>query len=600
MKKLLFLIFATIFVSPAIAQKADNRLKGLDSELNKVLETWHTPGFAVAIVEKDKIIYARGFGYSDYEKRVPVTPNTLFAIGSCTKAFTSSLLGILNSESKLSFDDSPAKYIPYLEFYNDEMNNSITIKDMMCHRTGLPRHDYSWYLFPTDSKDSLLQRIKFQEPFAGVRERWYYNNFMYLAQGVIAEKITGKSWEDNVREKIFDPLGMTRSNLSIDELLNSKDIATGYELEDDSIIKKMDYYHIAGMSPAGSINSSVNEMSNWLVTWINNGKFKGNEILPASYISQAISSQMVVTGALPDKENPDIYLSNYGFAWLVTSYKGHYRVEHGGNIDGFSANASFFPADSIGIVVLVNQNASLVPSIVRNIISDKVLKLEATDWNKKLKEQQQKALKDQEEAMKTKQSNRKSGTKPSHILQEYTGTFSNPGYGDFKISVERDSLFASFKLTKMWLRHFHYDIFEPFEVEETGIDTTASLQLKFNFRSDDAGEISGVEMKVEAMLDPINFKRTPDKVDIDKETLEKFAGEYEIAGTIARIYMKGDETLYLFITGQPEYELLATGSNRFSIKILEGFKIEFIEDSEGTVTELMFIQPNGTFTAKRK
>ncbi|MEA1896630.1 MAG: serine hydrolase [Bacteroidota bacterium] len=604
MKKALGLVFAIVLTSSIVAQKRDQdlskRLKNVDKELIEVLETWKAAGFAVAVVEKNKIIYARGFGYRDFENKIPVTPNTLFAIGSCTKAFTASLLGLLQSENKISFDESPGKYIPEFEFFNQEMNNSISIKDLMSHRTGLPRHDYSWYIFPSNSKDSLLQRVAFQEPFTGVREKWYYNNFMFLAQGVITEKITGQSWEENVREKLFVPLEMKRSNLSITGLKTGEDVAFGYELKNDSIIQKMDYYNIAGMSPAGSINSSVNEMSNWLITWINKGKFKDIEIIPASFVDQAISSQMVVSGALPGKENPGLHLSNYGYGWGISSYKGHYRVEHGGAIDGFTASTCFFPSDSIGIVVLTNQNGSSVPPIVRNIIADRVLKVSVTDWNKDLKKQRDKTIKNQKEAKLTATSNRKSGTKTSHIIEEFTGTYSHPGYGSFDLKVERDSLFAQFPIMKMWLRHYHYDVFEPFEVKESGIDTTETSELRINFNTNDAGEISSLKVKFEAALDPIEFKRTPNEIVVDKEILETYVGEYELSGMIARVYLKADETLYLFVPGQPEYELLATGLHRFSIKSLEGFKLEFIEGEKKAITEVLFIQPNGTFKAIRK
>ena len=245
MKRLTLLLLFSAFTLNSFAQKQkpDNRFEGLDSELNKVLETWNAAGFAVAVVEKDKIIYSKGFGYKDYENKIPVTPNTLFAIGSSSKAFTSGLLGVLREEGKLSFDDSPIKHIPELRFYNSEMNNLITIKDIMTHRTGLPRHDLSWYFFTTQSRDSLMQRIQYQEPFAKVRAQWYYNNFMFLTQGVIAERITGKSWEENLQEKFFDPLEMKTSNAVIDGLKNGKDASFGYEVKNDSIIKEWIIMH---------------------------------------------------------------------------------------------------------------------------------------------------------------------------------------------------------------------------------------------------------------------------------------------------------------------------------------------------------------------
>ena len=204
---------------------------------------------------------------------------------------------------------------------------------------------------------------------------------MFLLQGMITEKITGKSWEENVKEKIFTPLGMNNSNFSIHTLEKINDASLGYTVFKDSIIKKTDYYDINAMGPAGSINSSVNEMANWVITWINGGKFNGKEILPSAYVTQATSSQMVAAPGFPDKEIPDAQFSNYGLGWFLISYRGHYRVEHGGNIDGFSASTSFFPTDSIGIIVLSNQNGSALPGIVRNMIADRLLGLKKIDWN---------------------------------------------------------------------------------------------------------------------------------------------------------------------------------------------------------------------------
>ena len=196
-----FLIAALITFLSFVSAQTDKRLKGIEKEFNSVLESTKAPGFAVAIVEGDKVIYAKGFGYADYENKIPADANTLFAIGSSTKAFTSALLGILREDGKLSLDDSPIKYVPDLRFYNNEMNSNIIIKDLMRHSTGLPRHDGAWYFFPSHDKDSLVARMQYQEPFTGVRQQWYYNNFGFLLQGVITEKITGESWEKNIEDK---------------------------------------------------------------------------------------------------------------------------------------------------------------------------------------------------------------------------------------------------------------------------------------------------------------------------------------------------------------------------------------------------------------
>jgi CubicO group peptidase (beta-lactamase class C family) len=164
----------------------------LDAAFEKVLTDWKAAGFAVAVVEKNKIIYSKGFGYRDLEKKLPVTPNTLFAIGSCTKAFTSSLIGLLQKEGKVEFDKPAHTYLNTLRFYNDEMNNGITLRDMMSHRTGLPRHDYSWYYFSTSSRDSIMQRIQYQQPTFPVRNKWQYNNFMFWRRAALLKGLPAK------------------------------------------------------------------------------------------------------------------------------------------------------------------------------------------------------------------------------------------------------------------------------------------------------------------------------------------------------------------------------------------------------------------------
>jgi CubicO group peptidase (beta-lactamase class C family) len=597
-----FLVFSFFLLVQAQAQhdKPDKRFSGLDTSFQRILKDWHAAGFAVAVVEKNKLVYSMGVGYKDYENKLPVTPNTLFAIGSCTKAFTASLLGLLNKEEKVDFDKPVRDYLPELKFYNDDMTDHITLRDMMCHRTGLPRHDFSWYFFPTQSRDSLLERIRFMEPSAGLREKWQYNNFMFMLQGLVVERITTKPWEENIRQRIFLPTGMNNSDLSIDEMTKSPDVSLGYDVKKDSIIHKTDYYHIEAMAPAGSINSSVSDMSKWVITWINGGKLNGKEILPASYVAQALSSQMVVAGSLPDKEKPDIFLSNYGFGWVISSYRGHYRAEHGGNINGFSASTCLFPADSIGIIVLCNQDGSSVPSVVRNIIADRMLNIKYIDWQTDLKKASDKAKTSQRELQKSKTSNRKNDTQLSHPLKEFEGIYSNKAYGSFELSVIKDSLFAFSGTHTWWLRHHHYDVFEPFDKDpKDGIDTTAESDL-IQFQMNNAGDLEGFSMSVEPALKAMVFSRAPKLREISKDSLEKFTGEYTLGPQTFKVYLKSEKTLILSVTGQPEYDLVPADKNKFLIKQLSGFTIQFNENEQGQVIELLAIQPNGTFKATRK
>ena len=600
MKRLLILLLSTSFLT-ANAQKAksDKRFEGLDTAFARVLSEWKAAGFAVAVVDKNKVVYSKGFGYSDYENKVPATTNSVFAIGSCTKAFTASLLGILQSEKKVDFDAPVRQYLPELFFYNNELNDHVTLRDMMSHRTGLPRHDFSWYLFQSHSMDTLIKRIKYQEPTVALRQKWQYNNFMYMLQGAVAQQLTGKSWEENIREKIFKPLGMSGSDVSLAEWKRDKNAAKGYTVKDEKI-HRLPYYDIAAMAPAGSINSSVEDMAKWVTTWINGGKYQGKEVLPAAYIQDAMSSQMVINSGLPNMKHPDNYLSNYGLGWGLSSYRGHYRVEHGGNIDGFSASTSFFPTDSVGIVVLCNQDGSPIPSVVRNMLADRMLKLKLNDWQSEIKAASDTAKKQAKDIEKNMVSKQVKNTLPSHSLKDYTGTYTHPGYGSFTISLVKDSLKVRAGVKNLWLKHYHYDVFQPYEIDaETGIDTGASMVPKFRFGMTNDGEIANVNVQLEGGLDPFVFEREPATVTISADSLEKYVGEYTLSGLIIKIFVR-DGTLMMFVPGQPEYELLPLSDDRFSLKTLTGYTVQFNKDASSKIIELLAQQPNGTFKAVKK
>ncbi len=596
---LLILLLITALTTGIFAQKpTDKRLAGLDTLVNRLLKEWHAPGVGIAVVEKNKVVYAGGFGFRDYENQIPADGNTLFAIGSCTKAFTSAILGKLQQEGKLQWDEKVKTYLPEVAFYNEHLTNKITVRDLTCHRTGIPRHDYSWYLNPT-TRDSLVLRIRHHENFAELRDKWYYNNFMFLLQGVIAEKITGDTWERNVQKHFFEPLGMKTSNFTLWDGKHAN-AAKGYEVGKNDVIKKLDYYQIEGMGPAGSIFSSPSEMANWVIMWINGGKFNGQEVLSAAVVREAMSSQMVVNADLPTAENPDVQFANYGMGWFLQSYRGHYMVQHGGNIDGFSAMTAFYPADSLGIVVLVNQNRSVLPGMIRNYIADRMLKLPYRDWHQQRKKAMDEAKAAAKSVTTSDSLNRKQGTRPSHLMAEYAGLYEHPGYGEFRVSVRNDSLIMSFRNEKAdaWLEHYHYEIFRPKTLGSDLDEDPSTLRVRFdiNLRGDiESATLFGIEPAIEKVV----FKKKPMEVAISAADLDKYVGEYELPGIAAKIYKKSDK-LYLFVPGQPEYETLPVGNHEFKLKILEGYSIRFELNDHQQVTAVNFIQPNGTFRAKKK
>ncbi|TAL44003.1 MAG: serine hydrolase [Chitinophagaceae bacterium] len=586
---LLFVSFISLSQPPT-----DKRLAGLDTLAARVLKDWHAAGVSIAVVEKGKVVYTGGFGFRDLDKKLPVTENTQFAIGSCTKAFTASMLGMLQSEGKVDIDKPVRNYLPELKFQNEYTNDHCTLRDMMCHRTGLPRHDLSWYA-SWAGRNELLERIQYMEPTAELRAKWQYNNFMFLAQGVVIEKITGKSWEENLKERILKPLGMDNTNLSTTDMEKSADHSLAFATKDSSI-KAISYRNIDAMGPAGSINSTAKDMAKWLITWINNGKYNGKEIFPSQYRNDAITIQMATGGGLPGAENPDIHISGYGFGWGIRSYRGHYSVEHGGGIDGFISSTGFFPSDSIGIFVVSNQGQPV--AAIRNFIADRMLKLPYRDWNKLQLEATKKAKDAAKAVVKNDSLVHKFNTKPSQDLKNYTGKYSNPGYGSIEIMLKDGGLVSKFNNIDIRLDHYHYDQFNAVILDPALAD---SEPIRLSFHIDEKGEIKRLTAPFEAGTKDIEFTKESKVIDIKQSDLEKYVGEYELApGAVAKFYIKGEKTLYAFIEGQPEYELVAVDKNKFDLKILNGYSVQFEENAKGEITAASFIQPNGTFKAKRK
>ncbi|PVH26204.1 serine hydrolase [Sphingobacterium corticibacter] len=564
----------------------------IDSLLEKVRADYQVAGFSVAVVHKDSLLYSKGYGYRNDEEKLPATPQTLYAIGSSTKAFTAGLVGKLFGDS-LSLDDKITQHLPELRF-QDGRESQVTVRDLMAHRTGLSRYDLSWYLFNTDARDSLLARVQYMKPTADLRSTWLYNNFMYLAQGMIAEKRTGKSWEDNIRTHFLKPLDMTQTNLGIADMSNNKNASRGYTVDDDKKIEYMPYYNINGMGPAGSINSSVVEMANWLKVWLNEGKYNNTQILPAKYVQEAMSSQMVIAAALPSTKQTDVHLKNYGLGWMIGSYRGHYQVEHGGNIDGFSASISFFPSDSLGIVVLTNQNGSEVPSVVRNLISDQLLGLAYVNWNRRGVQQDsaEMAIKPLEDDLKQVK-----GTKPSHLLADYVGQYHHPAYGQFEIRFENGVLKTHLATKEHHLEHYHYDTFALRELstnKEKKQDDDEAQKITFHTGFD--GDIKSAQLD---LPESFEFTRKVSAKEVSPKDLEAYLGQYAVGNMKITITVK-DNVIYMDVPGQKNYETIAQGNHNFKIKDLAGFAIRFeLDESTGKASTLYAIQPNGTFAAKR-
>ncbi len=571
--------------APRAKVSLSEKLQQIRAFIDSTRKSWKVPGVAVAIVKNDRVILAQGFGLRDVKSQQPVTENTLFAIGSCTKAFTTLALGMLADDGVLNWDKPVREYLPDFELKDPFASEHMTPRDLVTHRSGLPRHDMLWY-GANFSREELFHRLKYLEPSKEFRTAFQYQNLMFMTAGLLVGRLAGSTWEAFVKSRIFQPLGMLNSNFSVAVMQRQKDFALPYRKEKNEV-KRIPFRNIDVMGPAGSINSSVKEMANWMLLHLNGGRFHGNRLISESQLKQMHTPQMVI--GRPN-EYPEALYTAYGLGWFVQSYRGHERVFHGGNIDGFSALVSLLPRDRLGVVVLCNLDATPYPSLVAYYVSDLLLGLEPVDWNTRLKMKVAQA--EQIEKNKAKEELiRKKDTRPSHPLREYTGEYEHPAYGVITVSLKDGHLQAIFHSFTAELQHWHFDVFRFMNDE---------LQNpKIQFLSNELGDIDRLSVQLEPTVAPAVFKRRPEAKWSRIDYLQQFVGEYSLQGVTVKVQLKG-KTLTINIAGQQEYKLEPTRRLQFNLKGLEGYRVQFEQDEKQNIRAAIFIQPNGIFRAERK
>lgn len=457
------------------------------------------PGMAIAVVKDGKVILAKGYGYRNVKKKLPVTPDTLFAIGSCTKAFTATLLGMLADDGKLDWETPVRDYLPEFKLKDPVAGQLLNTVDLLTHRSGIPRHDMSWYNSSCTRLD-LVKRLRHLDSSKTFRSTFQYNNFMFLSAGVLAERLGNASWEELMRKRLLEPLGMTASNFSVTSSQKTQNHALPYSKIDEKLTQ-IPFRNIDTVGPAGSINSSVNDMTHWLLLNLGKGKYKEKQLVKKATMAKIHAPQMVTGRPLP--EDPEQFYLFYGLGWGVTSYRGHVVLRHGGGIDGFLADVLFLPRDNTGIVILTNSDSgSPFSSIVINHVMDRVLGLKPLPWAGRLKKRLEKFRKQAEDRKKKQDKDRKTGTTPSHALSDYEGLYENPGYGVLTVKKEGKGLTVSLNDISYNAGHYHYDMFRL---------THKLFQQSYmaRFETGKKGDVQHIHVNFEASVNDIRFTRKP-------------------------------------------------------------------------------------------
>ncbi len=455
----LLAFFGLAVALPAAAQRPRSfaDLRGFDEWAVATMAEWHIPGMAIGVVRDGQVVVAKGYGFRDVEGREPVTSRTVMGIGSNSKSFTVVLMGMLVDEKKLDWDTPVRTYLPDFRMWDEFATREMTPKDLVTHRSGLPRHDNVWYGRPF-SREELYQRLRYLEPTASFRSRYQYQNLMFMTAGYLVEKVTGRGWDELVRDRIFLPLGMLRSNTTVRETPGAGDFAFPYTWRNDSLIR-LPFRNIDPVGPAGSINSSIDDMLKYVQFRIDQGQYGGRRLL-AQTTEKLIQSPQMATGASVD--HLELGHAAYGLGLGVSTYRGFKLVSHGGGIDGYISAMSWLPEERIGIVVLTNLSGNNpVPTLVMRTLYDRLLGAPAVDWVARQREADARARERQERTRQERLAERQEGTKPSHAPAGYAGTYEHPGYGTLVIEAAAGvDLTATLAPHQARLTHFHFDVWE--------------------------------------------------------------------------------------------------------------------------------------------
>jgi CubicO group peptidase (beta-lactamase class C family) len=502
----LALLLLLLILSPTLlAQTLEERLKEIDEYASKAGQDWKVPGFALAIVKDDRIVFVKGYGVRELGKPEPVDKDTLFAIASNTKAFTTAALATLVDEGKLKWDDPVTKYLPWFQLYDPYVTREMTVRDLLSHRSGLATFggDLLWYE-TTYPRQEVIRRVRYLRPTYGFRSHYGYQNIMFLTAGEIIPAVTGESWDDYVKERFFTPLGMTRTNTTFKQLTSSQNVATPHN-EFEGRVRVIHYSNVDSAGGAATINSSAAEMAQWIRLQLGRGTYEGRKIFGADRSREMWTPNTVVSGVSESAEkfNPTVHFNLYGMGWFLSDYRGRKVVTHSGGLDGMTSRVALLPEENLGVVILTNSETPL-QSFLWYKVFDVFTGAAPRDWSAEYMARVKAAReRDAAEAKKIEDA-RVPNTHPSLPLSSYAGTYGGAMYGDARVTEENGHLVVRLLPSPNYvgdLEHWHFDTFR-LKWRESVVYPYPRGFLTFTL--DPQGKVS--EMKIDVPNPDFDFK----------------------------------------------------------------------------------------------
>lgn len=460
--------------------------QALDHFIQSGMQKWKVPGLAVGIVQNGQAVYVKGFGVRDITTHQPVTANTLFDIGSCTKAFTAAAAGILVDEGKMHWDDHVNEFIPFFHLYDPLADENVTMRDLLTHRTGLGSADLLWY-GTSLSRPEIIRRVRYIKPQWGFRARFEYNNVMYATAGYAEGQASGGTWEEFVRSHIFEPLGMTGADSSAVDAQNAADHATPHDLKDGKVVT-IPWRNIDSVAPAGAINAGVADMTKWIEMQLNDGRAaNGQQIISAKSLKETHTPQIVVPqGGEFDLFFPHALQLSYGMGWFIQDYGGHQIWLHPGDIDGFASLVVLLPEEKTGFVIFANLDHTPLRAGLGYHLIDEFLNLPEQDWTAHFAGVAERFTAMEKKAQEAEAHPKYPNTHPSHELGAYAGTYRSRAYGDVVVTLENAQLHVKFYSFGGPLKHFQFDTFIG--------DMSGFGRAPVMFSLDERGDVSKLTM----------------------------------------------------------------------------------------------------------
>jgi CubicO group peptidase (beta-lactamase class C family) len=457
-----------VFFALALSASAQTAPPELDAWVATALREFEVPWIAVAIVKDGKVVVTKGYGVRKLGEAKAVDENTLFGIGSNTKAFTSAALAMLVDEGKISWDDPVYQHLPGFQMYDPYVSHEMTIRDLLTHRSGmgLGEGDLLFWPHTTYTRDEIIYKLRFMKPASSFRSHYAYDNLLYIAAGQIIPAVTGKSWEEFIRERIFVPLGMNTSNLTNTSWKAGDDYAWPHSRVQGKV-EAIDFVNLDNAAPAGSINSSATELARWVLVRLNHGKLLGRE---GRLFSEQQSREMWSPQTILPISDPPPSLtalrpnfSDYGLGWALQDYRGRKLVGHTGGVAGFVTRIMLVPEENLGVVVLTNaEEEGAFESVLYHVL-DSYLGAPPTDWISAFKAARDLEHRQAEEIERRQASARAPDSRPSLPLEKYAGTYKDVWYGPATIRMENGKLVLSMDHTPKMvgeLEHWQYDTFK--------------------------------------------------------------------------------------------------------------------------------------------